>query len=131
MHQQAETVLFSRRSKIVRAVLFMLLGIPGTIVFTIAVLAAAMSLVEYGHSSALLSPGELAVALIGGGICLLIGSGRLRQWPYLAVFVVFGASLAGFSLLLQRDLVLSVVPAGLTACGVFYLIRRFFGPKSK
>ena len=131
MHQQAETVPFSRRSKIVRAVLFVLLGLPGTIVFTFAVLAATMSLVEYGHSSALLSPGELAVALIGGGICLLIGSGRLRQWPYLAVFVAFGVSLACFSLLLQRDLVLSVVPAGLTACGVSYLIHRFYAQKSK
>jgi len=131
VHQQAETVPFSRRSKIVRAVLFVLLGIPGTIVFTFAVLGAAMSLVEYGHSSALFSPGALAVALIGGGICLLIGAGRLRQWPYLVVFVVFGASLACFSLLLQRGLVLSVVPAGFTAYGVSYLIHRFYARKTK
>ncbi len=137
MHQQAETVPFSRRSKTVRAVLFVLLGIPGTIVFTFAVFFASGLLAQviiYGKDPTTPSTGELVflvVGLIGGGICLLIGSGRLRQWPYLAVFVVFGASLLCFYPFLQHDLALSVVPAGLMACGVSYLIHRFYARKSK
>ncbi len=134
MHQQAETVPFSRRSKIVRAALFVLLGIPGTIVFTLAVVAAIISLVSYGQPSPLHSPAELAViliSLIGGGICLLIGSGGLKQWPYLAVFIVFGVSFFCFGFLLLIEVELSLAAAAVMAYGVSYLIRRFYGPKSK
>ncbi len=134
MHQQAETVPFSRRSKIVRAVLFVLLGIPGTIVFTLAVVAAIISLVSYGQPSPLHSPAELAViliSLIGGGICLLIGSGGLKQWPYLAVFIVFGVSFFCFAFFLLQEVELSLAAAAVMAYGVSYLIRRFYALKSK
>ncbi len=53
----------------------------------------------------------------------------MRQWLSLAVFVAFVVSLACFVRLLQYDLVLSVVLAGLTAGVVSNLIRSFYARK--
>jgi hypothetical protein len=50
----------------------------------------------------------------------------MREWLYLAVVPVFVFSLACFYRLLQRDLVLSVVPAGVTTWVVYYLIHNFY-----
>lgn len=125
---------------ILQGLLFVFLGIPGVLAFTAAVFFSSVILAQvivYGKSPTTLSTGStgelvfLVVGLLGGGICLLIGLGRLRQWLYLAVFVAFGVSLACFYPLLQHDLVLSLAPAGLTACVVSYLIRRFYAPKSR
>ncbi len=53
----------------------------------------------------------------------------MRQWLSLAVFVAFVVSLACFVRLLQYDLVLSVVLAGLTAGFVSSLIHSFYARK--
>ncbi len=125
---------------IIQGLLFVFLGIPGVLAFTAAVFFASVILAQvivYGKSPTTLSTGStgelvfLVVGLLGGGICLLIGLGRLRQWLYLAVFVAFGVSLACFYPLLQHDLVLSLAPAGFTAYGVSYLIHRFYARKTK
>ena len=81
--------------KIIRGLLFVLLGIPGVFIFILSLVA----LFDYYTSvSPPDSPLRAYLYLFVSGFMTLAGAGKLREWRYIFVFISIPISIFAYSL---------------------------------
>jgi hypothetical protein len=121
--------------KLLQGLLFILVGIPGLLLFLYSTLALVVELGAPRHRQPELIAIS-AVLLPIGAFFLLVGVGKLRQWLYILVFMSFPISLGIFgkiSLLIgYRDKGAQwIIASGVIACVVYVFVKRYYDQRSQ
>ena len=88
-----------QKRKLLTAILFIILGLPGLAVFMFSSFCLVLLILEPISAETLPRPSILIVGTVIGLIFVLLGSGLWRKWLYALVFLAIPVSVGMFAIL--------------------------------